>query len=182
MSYRENPKEYMRKYYQQHKEVIKTRMREYHWDNREQRLAYNNKYRLENMDKIIKHRKEAKIWLNPMRKEYLNKYRKQKLRKTHFRIENIISCRLYKSIKFGCTDRKWKNVLGYGTEELKIHIEKQFKKGMSWNNYGKWQLDHIIPKRYFIYENFNDIGLRICWCLDNIRPEWSELNNKRKTL
>lgn len=28
---------------------------------------------------------------------------------------------------------------------LKRHIEKQFSKGMGWNNYGDWHIDHVIP-------------------------------------
>ena len=34
-------------------------------------------------------------------------------------------------------------------EEFKTHIENQFKKGMSWANYGThWHIDHIIPIKY----------------------------------
>ena len=33
-------------------------------------------------------------------------------------------------------------------EELRQHIEAQFTEGMSWNNYGKWHIDHIIPTKY----------------------------------
>ena len=38
--------------------------------------------------------------------------------------------------------------LGCTIEELRQHIESQFKEGMSWNNYGKWHIDHIIPIKY----------------------------------
>jgi hypothetical protein len=44
-------------------------------------------------------------------------------------------------------------ILGCTFEEFKIHIEKQFKPWMNWENRGKyngkinfgWDLDHIIP-------------------------------------
>lgn len=36
--------------------------------------------------------------------------------------------------------------IGCTIEELKAHIEKQFKPGMTWDNYGPyWHIDHIIP-------------------------------------
>mgnify|MGYP003672055855 FL=1 len=28
---------------------------------------------------------------------------------------------------------------------LKLHIESQFKSEMSWDNYGKWEIDHKQP-------------------------------------
>ena len=30
-------------------------------------------------------------------------------------------------------------------EQLKQHIETQFKEGMTWGNYGEWHVDHKIP-------------------------------------
>ena len=39
------------------------------------------------------------------------------------------------------------DVLKYTPEELISHLEKQFKDGMTWDNYGikGWHIDHIIP-------------------------------------
>lgn len=39
------------------------------------------------------------------------------------------------------------NILGCTFEELKIHIEKQFQSGMTWENHGLygWHIDHIKP-------------------------------------
>lgn len=36
-------------------------------------------------------------------------------------------------------------LLGCSLEQFMVHIESQFKRGMSWSNYGKWEIDHIIP-------------------------------------
>jgi len=38
--------------------------------------------------------------------------------------------------------------VGCTIEEFKAHIEAQFKEGMSWDNHGKWHIDHIIPLKY----------------------------------
>lgn len=40
-------------------------------------------------------------------------------------------------------------ILGCSIPEFKVYIEKQFKEGMTWGNWGRldkeWQLDHIVP-------------------------------------
>lgn len=42
-------------------------------------------------------------------------------------------------------------MLGCTIPELKAHLEKQFKPGMSWSNYGYrgWHIDHIVPLSSF---------------------------------
>jgi len=37
-----------------------------------------------------------------------------------------------------------KNFVGY-INEFELIIEKSFTEGMNWDNYGKWEVDHIIP-------------------------------------
>lgn len=38
-----------------------------------------------------------------------------------------------------------RKILGADFETVKSHIELQFKPGMSWENYGEWHIDHIVP-------------------------------------
>jgi len=55
--------------------------------------------------------------------------------------------------------RHWEDLVGYTLQDLIEHIEKQFKKGMSWNNYNKtdWNIDHIIPLCKFNLEDPDEI-------------------------
>lgn len=39
--------------------------------------------------------------------------------------------------------------LGCSIEAFKVHIASQFAVGMSWENYGEWELDHIKPLASF---------------------------------
>jgi len=61
------------------------------------------------------------------------------------------------------------NILGYSAEDLRIHLEKQFTDGMSWDNHGEWHIDHIKPVSSF--ESFTHPS--IVNSLDNLRPMWA---------
>lgn len=65
---------------------------------------------------------------------------------------------------------------GASVSELRRHLEKQFKRGMSWKNHGEWHIDHIIPCAMFDLTDprqqsicFNYLNLRPCWATENIR-------------
>lgn len=38
--------------------------------------------------------------------------------------------------------------LGCDIQTFRAHIESTFEPRMSWENYGEWQIDHIIPIKY----------------------------------
>lgn len=106
--------------------------------------------------------------------------RQAALRKTdlEYRIKTNISWYMWRFAKKGGvgTSKAIEQRFGYTIAELKIHIEKQFLKGMSWDNYGMhgWHIDHIVPKCAFDFskdEEFNK-----CWSLSNLRPLWAKDN------
>lgn len=66
--------------------------------------------------------------------------------------------------------------LGYTRRQLMRHLERQFAKGMNWDNYaghcrfkstGVWVVDHIVPKRLF---DADDVVH--AYALSNLRPFW----------
>jgi len=72
--------------------------------------------------------------------------------------------------------RKWKELIGYGVDELKLHLEKQFQPGMSWENYGEWHIDHDIPISAFNFTKPEHEDFKRCWALKNLRPLWANEN------
>lgn len=68
------------------------------------------------------------------------------------------------------------DMLGYTPAELKTHLERQFKKGMNWENRHLWEIDHIIPISTAKTED-DVIALNQ---LSNLRPLWAEKNNEKK--
>ena len=81
-----------------------------------------------------------------------------------------------KALKGNKLNRKWAELVGYNAEKLKKHLEKLFLPGMGWHNYGKWHIDHIIPKSKFNYKNPEDPDFKRCWALNNLQPLWARDN------
>lgn len=75
--------------------------------------------------------------------------------------------------------RSWQTLVGYGVEELRIHLERQFCRRMSWKNFGAWHIDHIQPLSSFSFTEASDPEFRAAWALTNLRPLW-RLENQRK--
>lgn len=97
------------------------------------------------------------------------------------RLHNAIKCGIYGALREKKNGRTWESMLGYNCEQLAIHLEKQFKRGMTWGNYGKeWHIDHIIPVAHFKLDGFDDPSIKICWGLPNLRPLWATDNLKKQ--
>lgn len=64
-------------------------------------------------------------------------------------------------------------LVGYTLVELMEHLESQFTKGMTWDNYGEWHIDHIRPVSDFNFITHNDSEFKECWSLWNLQPLWA---------
>lgn len=71
----------------------------------------------------------------------------------------------------------YKDVLSYSDSQLKSHLEKQFKDGMSWDNYGEWHIDHKIPVSAF--NLMCDEDIKRCWSLKNLQPLFADENIRK---
>jgi len=88
---------------------------------------------------------------NPKRKEYNKKYLKQ-----------------YNITKRNSTF----DIVGCKPSELKKHLEKQFKEGMTCDNHGEWHIDHILP---LASAKDDEEVFKLCH-YTNLQPLWAEDN------
>ena len=89
---------------------------------------------------------------------------------------SIVRNRTYQALKQN-KDLHSTEYLGCTTEELKKHIESQFKEGMSWKNYGEWHIDHKIPLKYKqdgISPTLEEVAKRLHY--NNTQPLWASDN------
>ena len=152
--YYEDNKEYIlqtcQKYKKVNKEQIKKERKEYYQKNKEQIKIYHKNYYIKN--------KEICIDRN-------NKYKNKKYKKDiTYKISRCISSSLYRYLQennLSKNKKHWEIIVGYTIQDLRDHLEKLFKPGMTWDNHGKWHIDHIIPKSFFKFKS-TEIGRASC--------------------
>jgi len=210
--YRLKKKEYMREYRLKNKEKTNEYSKEYYLKNKEKMNQYTKEYRLKNKEKILLKQKEYHLKHKEQRKQYIlknkekinqytkeyrlknkekileqrNEYNKNR-KKTDigFRIASNLRVRLYHALKGNDKTNSTMKLLGCSISDFKKHIESLFKPWMAWENYGKWNIDHIIPcaafdltipeqqQRCFHYSNLQPLD-----AIENIK-KGSYYNNKR---
>jgi len=157
-------KKYHSKHYQKSKEKINARNRR-NWKLRQNDYAKTKKkYREANHEKIKTYRRAYQN--NRLRTDMDFKLRKN-LRN---RIRGLMRYDIKKSAHT-------MELLGCTIQAFKVHIENQFKNGMSWNNYGEWQIDHIKPCAAFDLSSPEE--QKICFHFSNMQPLWKEENRKK---
>lgn len=194
---KKNMKEYLKSYYQKHKQQIKLRSQQRYENNKE--LLYQQlKKRRETEEGRILHNKHNKKWRDSKKgKSFAKAYRnenkrhlqklnnlwKKNQRKNNpfYRLNDYIRREIWFSLNKQKNNMHWEGLVGYTLEDLKQHLEKQFKDGMNWNNYGPyWHIDHRIPQSWFSFESYEDKGFKECWSLDNLQPKKAYENRNIK--
>lgn len=110
------------------------------------------------------------------REHHNAKTREQYRTNIPYRLTNLCRNRVIDSFeRFGLAPPDDPHVyLGCTGQQLQIHIEAQFKPGMTWENHGrgndKWQIDHIKPIGSFDLTNPQEAILAFHYT--NIRPTW----------
>lgn len=155
------------------KECRKERTKEYRNKNKQKLLDYSKTYKQKNVSKI---KIQNQIWRsnNP---EYQNQYYIKKKSNELYRLKLNVRSRIRQFMKQRGykKDSKTFEIIGCTPEELKIHLEKQFTDGMSWENYGYygWHIDHRIPldsgkSEEEIYKLCHYTNLQPLWWGDNL--------------
>jgi len=157
-------------------DAIRKRDREYQkvWgkNNQNKKKKYFQNWRNKNLEKD---RQRVKDWQkqNPNYfKNYANSRYKNDI---SYRIANRLRGRLWDALRGG-SHKMGSAVkdLGCSLKELIVHLEQQFQAGMTWDNYGKWHIDHVIPLSSFNLENRDEL-LKAC-NYTNLQPLWAAEN------
>ena len=164
--YKKSKKEYGHEYNKNNKEKISNQKKEYHIKNKDIILEKKKKYRSKPENK-----ERAKLYIKDYMKNNREKYYEYRRKNPH-----IIAWRniLYRTLRYFGKEKEnhTVDILGYSAVQLKHRIESQFKEGMDWTNYGKWDIDHIRPLTSFD-KNANPSEVN---ALSNLQPLWEEEN------
>ena len=137
-------------YYPKNRIKILENQKQYQKDNIKERLVYSNSY--------VKKRKKE----DPLYRFRLALSRN--IRDSFKRIDNRF-----------CKTNTSENILGCTIENFRLHIQSLFTDRMSFDNYGDWELDHIIP--ISSAKTLEDIE-KLCH-YTNYQPLWAEDNLKK---
>ena len=89
------------------------------------------------------------------------------------RLRRRFSNQVWWALKGKKSFRKWELLVGYSVSDLRFHLERQFTGGMTWDNYGQWHIDHVVPVSSFQFTSAEEPAFRACFSLSNLRPLWA---------
>ena len=136
-------------------------------ENKEHRKQYLKEYREKNIDRIRKTKRDYE--------------RNRKATDPLYKLISNFRTAIYQVLKESNVEKNksYFDILQYTPEELIIHLEKQFKDNMTWDNYGIWHVDHKLPITSFDIQEMGDEEFMKCWRLDNLQPMWGEENIRK---
>ena len=145
---------------------------ERHHRNREVRLPQMREYREANRERLL----EAQRIRG--RKNFAARYGVD----LQFTLKHRVGSLLRVSLSKGRKSRRFVEILGYSLDELRAHLEKQFSRGMNWDEFmaGRIHVDHIIPVSLFNISSDSCDEFKACWALPNLRPLWASENCAKK--
>lgn len=147
-AYREANKEKIKAWKIANKENISEYNKKYRRDNSEKVKVMDSLWKKNNPDKVKVYnaKKYEKHKISILQKAYLRK-KERLLSDPLFKLKETLRNRLrsiFKSKNLKKNKRSLE-IFGESWEFIKNHLEKQFTPGMTWENHGEWEIDHIIP-------------------------------------
>jgi len=93
-------------------------------------------------------------------------------------LKNRARARIRNALKWGGVKlESTTKTLGCSIPQLKGHLESLFQPGMSWNNRGDWEIDHIRPCASF--NLLDPEQYRCCFHFSNLQPLWRKENREK---
>lgn len=125
-------------------------------------------------------KKSREKWLNlsPKSLNARREYERSKYREDdNYRLASKYRARVRRIIRENKCSPSTQALIGCDKEKFRSHIESLFEVGMNWDNYGKWEMDHIQPCVSF---DLTDVTQAMqCFNFSNTRPCWKTENRSQ---
>ena len=69
------------------------------------------------------------------------------------------------------------DLLGCSPSEFETYLLELMTNGMTFDNYGEWEIDHIVPFSHFDFNKMTDI--KKCCHHSNLQPLWQSENRSK---
>lgn len=175
--------EYTKRWRKNNKEKVKLQKQKYLKKYSQKNLDRGRKYRENNQEKNLA---RIKNWRENNKEYSINYYQENKSKITKqqserkkidilFKLSSLHRSKLNKILGSNKNTTTFE-IIGCTPQQLKEHLETQFKCGMSWDNHGLfgWHIDHIIPlssakTEEELYQLCHYTNLQPLWAKDNLR-------------
>lgn len=155
---------------------IRAQRREYWQANADKMRADQNARRAQDPERFNARNRQ---WRAANLEHFRRRYRSDPAYRLNFILGTTIRKALQAATVRKCR-RSWTEMVGYSADQLRLHLERQFLRGMSWENYGAaWHIDHILPLSSFVIDGPDSAELKAAWALTNLRPLWSPDNRAK---
>lgn len=150
---------------------------------RSRKAAY---YRRNSARLLVEGRKRWQRNSKELNSKRIAERRVRRLTDPQFRLSERIAEQMRRVLKGEKRGRPTESMLDYTFDELRAHLERQFLRGMTWENMRDWHIDHIVPLASFSFDGPDHPEFKRAWALTNLRPLWARENvakgHKRITL
>lgn len=153
-------------YYRKNKERLREYSRDYH-------RKYNTTE--EYKEKRREYHKTRVVDLEKRRTQHKERYKADPVYSTNHKLRSMLK----RCLKLSGAPKSHPTFesIGYTSEQLMGRMEVQFRDGMSWSNYGEWEIDHKIPMSMMI--NRGETRPHIVNALANLQPLWRYDNRSK---
>ncbi len=167
-------KQKLESYYSRHRSERKKQSSDYQKANREKCNLYKKEWAKRNISRVKAARRK---WLKKNPNYQLNWVLNKRRNDAGFRILCALRRRLYDAKLRKSWSKNSTQLLGCSLEDFRIYLESKFEPEMSWNNYGDWHIDHIVPCALF--DLTREDHRKRCFHFSNLQPMFAIENQKK---
>ena len=157
---------------------LENKIQLYHKRDKEKIAKCDHRYYIKNFLKIRQNQKEYYLKNKQKIIQKQNIYLRNRCKfDISLRITRNLRRRVNHALKRNSKSASTLSLLGCSIDTLKTYLSTKFTDGMSWENYGQWHVDHIIPCAKF--DLSEEVSQRECFHYTNLQPLWA-IDNLRK--
>lgn len=146
------------------KEKISNKQKDYNQKRKQEIKEYKSNYQ-------VNYRKTHKEEVKLKARLYMKLRKKTNV---NFRLLCNMRKRIWNALNYNLKAEKTTKLIGCNIDFLRIHLRNLFAEGMTWDNYGKWEIDHIVPCASFDLSKPRE--QRKCFHYTNLQPLWMKDN------
>ena len=164
-------------YIAKREDILKSR-KTYYEENKEHIAHYKQKYNKthrEHINAYYANRRKDDVKRAKDNKTAAAKIKQRRHTCVMFRLMSNVRRRLNHVFRGKNRSKRTVELLGTSIDNTFRHLESLFQPGMTWDNYGKWHVDHIYPLS--LAKNTQELE-NLCH-FSNLQPLWAKDNLKK---